>query len=79
MIQKYPVGIQDFQKLRSENYVYVDKTLFAWQMADWGGYYFLSRPRRFGKSLLISTLECLFQAGNDSSKKELFEIGRAHV
>lgn len=68
MIQKYPVGIQDFGKLRSENFLYVDKTEFVHKMADIGGYYFLSRPRRFGKSLLISTLECLFLA-----QKELFK------
>ena len=67
MMKKYPVGLQDFQKIRSENYVYIDKTSFVWQMANWGGYYFLSRPRRFGKSLLVSTLDYLFQA-----KKELF-------
>ncbi len=68
MIQKYPVGIQDFEKLRRENFLYVDKTDFVYQMANIGGYYFLSRPRRFGKSLFISTLECLFLA-----KKELFK------
>jgi Predicted AAA-ATPase len=68
MIQKYPVGIQDFQKLRSEKYTYIDKTSFVWKIANGGGYYFLSRPRRFGKSLLVSTLDYLFQ-----SKKELFE------
>ena len=68
MIQKYPVGLQDFAKIRTENFVYVDKTEFVHKMADIGGYYFLSRPRRFGKSLFISTLECLFLA-----KKELFK------
>ena len=68
MIQKYPVGIQDFGKIRTENFLYVDKTEFVYKMADIGGYYFLSRPRRFGKSLFISTLECLFLA-----KKELFK------
>ncbi len=68
MIQKYPVGIQDFEKLRRENFLYVDKTDFVYRMANIGGYYFLSRPRRFGKSLFISTLECLFLA-----KKELFK------
>ena len=68
MIQKYPVGLQDFGKIRTQNFVYVDKTEFVYQMADIGGYYFLSRPRRFGKSLFISTLECLFLA-----KKELFK------
>jgi hypothetical protein len=73
MIQNYPVGIQDFQKLRSENYTYIDKTSFVWKIANKGGYYFLSRPRRFGKSLFVSTLDYLFQAGSDPSKKELFE------
>ena len=68
MIQKYPVGIQDFEKLRSENFLYIDKTAFIYKMADIGGYYFLSRPRRFGKSLFISTLESLFLG-----KKELFK------
>jgi Predicted AAA-ATPase/PD-(D/E)XK nuclease superfamily len=68
MIQKYPVGLQDFGKIRTENFLYVDKTEFVHKMADIGGYYFLSRPRRFGKSLFISTLECLFLA-----KKELFK------
>ena len=67
-MKHYPVGIQDFQKLRSQNYLYVDKTAFAWQVANGGGYYFLSRPRRFGKSLFLSTLEYLFQG-----KEELFE------
>ena len=68
MIQKYPVGIQDFGKIRQESYPYIDKTEFVYGLAKWGGYYFLSRPRRFGKSLLISTLDCLYK-----SKKELFE------
>ncbi len=68
MIQKYPISIQDFEKLRSQNFVYVDKTQFAFQLADIGGSYFLSRPRRFGKSLFLSTLACIFEG-----KKELFE------
>ncbi len=68
MIQKYPISIQDFEKLRSENFVYVDKTQFAFQLADIGGSYFLSRPRRFGKSLFLSTLACIFEG-----KKKLFE------
>jgi Predicted AAA-ATPase/PD-(D/E)XK nuclease superfamily len=67
-IQKYPVGHQDFSKIRSEGFVYVDKTRHIHSIIDKGGYYFLSRPRRFGKSLLISTLECVFQG-----RKELFE------
>lgn len=65
---KYPIGIQDFQKIRKEGYAYVDKTRLVYKMADEGAYYFLSRPRRFGKSLLVSTLENYFM-GN----KELFE------
>jgi uncharacterized protein involved in tellurium resistance len=67
MIQRYPVGIQDFGEIRTGGYVYVDKTEFAYKLTEQSKYYFLSRPRRFGKSLLISTLECLFLA-----KKELF-------
>jgi len=65
---KYPIGIQDFESLRKDNYVYVDKTALVYQLADTGRYYFLSRPRRFGKSLLISTMEAYFRG-----KKELFK------
>jgi hypothetical protein len=68
MTQKYPVGIQDFGELRTGGYLYVDKTEYVYRLATEGKYYFLSRPRRFGKSLLISTLESLF-----ISKRELFE------
>lgn len=64
----YPIGIQNFEKIRKDNYVYVDKTALIYQMVSSGSYYFLSRPRRFGKSLLISTLEAYFQG-----KRELFE------
>lgn len=63
----YPIGIQNFEKLRSNGYVYVDKTELIYRMVKTGNYYFLSRPRRFGKSLLVSTLEAYFQG-----KKELF-------
>lgn len=65
---KYPIGIQDFEDLRRNGYAYVDKTQFVYKLADEGKYYFLSRPRRFGKSLFLSTLEAYFQG-----KKELFE------
>ena len=65
---KYPIGIQDFEKIRNDGYVYVDKTALVYQLADRGSYYFMSRPRRFGKSLLISTMEAYF-----SGKKELFK------
>lgn len=64
----YPIGIQNFEKIRKEGYFYVDKTALIYQLVKTGSYYFLSRPRRFGKSLLISTLEAYFQG-----KKELFE------
>ncbi len=63
----YPIGIQDFEKIRKDGFVYVDKTDLVYKMAQKGGYYFLSRPRRFGKSLLVSTMEAYF-----SGKKELF-------
>ena len=65
---KYPIGIQNFEDLRRNCYAYVDKTNFVYKLADDGKYYFLSRPRRFGKSLFLSTLEAYFQG-----KKELFE------
>lgn len=65
---RYPVGIQNFEKLRKDKFLYVDKTKLIYRLVDEGQYYFLSRPRRFGKSLLISTLEAYF-----SGKKELFE------
>ena len=65
---KYPIGIQNFESLRKDGYIYVDKTALMYQLVDSGRYYFLSRPRRFGKSLLISTLEAYFEG-----KRELFE------
>ena len=52
---KYPIGIQSFESLRSNGYVYVDKTALIYKLANEGHYYFLSRPRRFGKSLRVST------------------------
>ena len=64
----YPIGIQNFEKIRKDGYLYVDKTALIHQLVTTGSYYFLSRPRRFGKSLLISTLEAYFQG-----KKELFK------
>ncbi len=53
----YPIGIQNFESLRQDGYFYIDKTALMYQMVKTGRYYFLSRPRRFGKSLLVSTLE----------------------
>ena len=64
----YPIGIQNFEKLRRGGYFYIDKTALIYQLVKTGSYYILSRPRRFGKSLLISTLEAYFQG-----KQELFE------
>ena len=66
-MQKLPIGIQTFEKIREDDYAYVDKTALACQLVEEGSYYFLSRPRRFGKSLLVSTLQALFEG-----RKELF-------
>ncbi|MCB9292596.1 MAG: ATP-binding protein [Lewinellaceae bacterium] len=65
---KYPIGIQDFGELRRDGYVYVDKTQYIHRIVTGGKYFFLSRPRRFGKSLLLSTLKELY-----SGSLELFE------
>ena len=64
----YPIGIQSFEKIRRNGYFYIDKTALIYRLVKTGSYYFLSRPRRFGKSLLISTLEAYF-----SGVRELFE------
>ena len=64
----YPIGIQNFESLRKGGFTYVDKTDLIYQLASTGRYYFLGRPRRFGKSLLVSTMEAYFQG-----KKELFQ------
>jgi len=58
--RKMPIGIQSFEYLRHNDYVYVDKTAFVYRLATMGKPYFLSRPRRFGKSLLLSTMEAYF-------------------
>ena len=67
-MRKLPIGIQTFEKLREESYLYVDKTAIIYQIVSGSILYFLSRPRRFGKSLLISTFEAYFEG-----RKELFE------
>ena len=64
----YPIGIQSFSEIREGGFVYVDKTAQVYDLASTGKYYFLSRPRRFGKSLLVSTMEAYF-----SGRKELFK------
>ena len=63
--RKYPVGIQTFSRIIREGYVYVDKTDIVWQLAHYGTFIFMSRPRRFGKSLLTSTLESYFRGERD--------------
>ena len=65
---KYPIGVQSFEKLRKEGFIYVDKTELVYKLVSEGNSYFLSRPRRFGKSLLLSTVEAYFKG-----KKHLFE------
>ena len=65
---KYPIGIQSFAQIREDGYVYVDKTALIYNLVTTGKIYFLSRPRRFGKSLLVSTLKNYFLG-----KKELFK------
>jgi len=66
--RKYPVGIQSFESIRKDGYLYIDKTPLVYKMITEGKPYFLSRPRRFGKSLLISTLQAVFEG-----RRDLFE------
>ncbi len=68
MIRKYPIGIQDLSEVINGGYIYVDKTAYAYRLISEGKFYFLSRPRRFGKSLFLSTLDYLFQG-----RRELFK------
>ncbi|MDE6336689.1 MAG: AAA family ATPase, partial [Muribaculaceae bacterium] len=58
---KYPVGIQTFEKIITGHYLYVDKTALVYELVNRAEYVFLSRPRRFGKSLLMSTIEAYFE------------------
>jgi hypothetical protein len=67
-LKNLPIGVQNFEKLRRDGYLYVDKTALMYRLAHEGCYYFLSRPRRFGKSMLISTLHAYF-----AGQKDLFE------
>jgi hypothetical protein len=67
MMRKYPIGLQSFESLRNDGYIYIDKTPFIKQLVDTGKYYFLSRPRRFGKSLLVDTMHCAYEG-----KQQLF-------
>ena len=77
----YPIGIQNFESLRKDGYLYIDKTALIYQLVTTGRYYFLSRPRRFGKSLLLSTLEAYSRkegavrgTGNGELEKRLDKI-----
>jgi hypothetical protein len=67
-MRKLPVGVQNFEEIITGDYVYVDKTALVYKLAQDNPYYFLGRPRRFGKSLLVSTLKAYFEG-----KKELFQ------
>jgi len=67
-MRKYPIGLQSFESLRNDGYIYIDKTYFVKRLVDEGKYYFLSRPRRFGKSLFVDTLHCAFDG-----KRHLFK------
>jgi len=67
-LRKLPIGVQEFEKLRKEGYLYIDKTRVICDMISRGSYYFLSRPRRFGKSLLMSTIHAIYEG-----KRELFK------
>ena len=67
-LQNLPIGVQDFESLRTSGFLYVDKTELIYNMIKGGRYYFLSRPRRFGKSLLMSTIHAICDG-----KRELFE------
>ena len=67
-LKRLPIGIQTFSTIIEENMLYVDKTEYIWKMINTCKYIFLSRPRRFGKSLLISTLQAYFEG-----RRELFK------
>ena len=68
LVRKLPIGIQSFESLRKDNYLYVDKTKVIFDLINLGRYFFLSRPRRFGKSLFLSTIKAYFEG-----KRELFD------
>ena len=67
-LKLFPIGIQDFAQLRTNGYYYLDKTELVYKLTHTSRFYFMARPRRFGKSLLISTLQCYFEG-----RKELFD------
>ena len=73
-LKKLPIGIQTFSEIIQENYLYVDKTTFAYKLITSGKYFFLSRPRRFGKSLFLDTLSEIFLGSRDLLKGSIFMI-----
>ena len=79
-LKRLPVGIQTFEKIRGNDMLYIDKTEYIWNMIHLSNYIFLSRPRRFGKSLLVSTLQAYLREGRTcsriSSSKQLRRTGR---
>ncbi|MCK9544000.1 MAG: AAA family ATPase, partial [Novosphingobium sp.] len=70
-MKKLPIGISNLKEIIEQKYVYVDKTEIAFNLINSGKYYFLSRPRRFGKSLFLDTLKEIFQ-GNKELFKDLY-------
>ena len=77
--RKYPVGIQSFEFIRNNGYVYVDKTPLVYKMITEGKPYFLSRPRRFGKSLLVDTLAAVLSYLNLTNKDYYEEISHSNA
>jgi len=71
---RYPIGIQTFEKIRDDGFLYLDKTALVHQLICNGGFYFLSRPRRFGKSLLLTTMEAYFLGKKDLFKGLAMEV-----
>ena len=67
-MRRYPIGIQTFSRIISDGYIYIDKTDLVWELAHYAKFVFINRPRRFGKSLLTSTLKSFF-----AGESELFE------
>ena len=72
----YPIGIQNFEKIRKDGYLYIDKTALIYQLVKTGSYYFLSRPRRFGKTLNMSMLRYFFEIGADASLFDGLQIAK---
>ncbi len=64
-LKKLPIGIQTFSKIREDNYIYIDKTKEAYELIENYSYTFLSRPRRFGKSLFLDTLHSIFEGNTN--------------